>query len=207
LLNSVENLLFTIGVKSRMVRSLSWQPQSMRECQLHRTSWAVECPHQSIDRNRNVMLSFCDITNRGNLLAPELELLESRVFAEDLAQILWDRKFCEVCEEDLEWSGGRCECSLWHSRTVNPTLELRANIVTVRYVKCWAGGRIPDLAGLESKNEVICPKRISLSLIRYRDLVVCEKTKKCNYGGIHRITWKALWVFKFFIRYYVEFLF
>jgi hypothetical protein len=38
-------------------------------------------------------------------------------------------------------------------------------------------------------------------------MVVCQKTKKWNSGGIHRITWKALWAFKFFIRYYVEFLF
>jgi hypothetical protein len=38
-------------------------------------------------------------------------------------------------------------------------------------------------------------------------MVVCQKRKKWNCGGIHRITWKALWVFKFFIRYYIEFLF
>jgi hypothetical protein len=31
--------------------------------------------------------------------------------------------------------------------------------------------------------------------------------KKWNYGSIHRITWKTLWVFNFFIQYYVEFLF
>jgi hypothetical protein len=38
-------------------------------------------------------------------------------------------------------------------------------------------------------------------------MVVCQKMKKWTYGGIHRITWKALWVFKFFIRYYLEFRF
>jgi hypothetical protein len=56
-----------------------------------------------------------------------------------------------------------------------------------------------------SKNKVISPKRMSLSLIRCREMVVCQKTKKWNCGSIHRITWRALWVFKFFIRYYGEF--
>jgi hypothetical protein len=38
-------------------------------------------------------------------------------------------------------------------------------------------------------------------------MVVCQKMKKWNCGGIHRITWKDLWAFQFFIQYYVEFLF
>jgi hypothetical protein len=61
---------------------------------------------------------------------------------------------------------------------------------------------MPDLAGSTSKNKVIWAKRMSLSLIRYRDMVVCQKTKKWNYGSIHRITWRYLEVFKFFIQYY-----
>jgi hypothetical protein len=64
LLNPVENLLFTIGVESGMLPSLSWRFQSMYECRLHRTSWVVECHHSRIDRNRNVLFPFCDITNR-----------------------------------------------------------------------------------------------------------------------------------------------
>jgi hypothetical protein len=92
LLNPAENLLFTIGVKSEMSPSLSWRLQSMRECRLHRISWEVECSHQRIDRNRNVVFPFCDITKINHLLARELELLESRVSAEGLAQILWDAK-------------------------------------------------------------------------------------------------------------------
>jgi hypothetical protein len=77
------------------------------------------------------------------------------------------------------------------------------------WINCRAGGRVrmSDLAGSTSKNKVIWPKRMSLSLIRSRDRVLCQKTKKWNCGGIHRITWKALWVFKFFIRYYGEFTF
>jgi hypothetical protein len=47
-----------------------------------------------------------------NLLASELELLESRVFAEDFAQTSWDTKLGSAWEEDLEWSGRRCGCSL-----------------------------------------------------------------------------------------------
>jgi hypothetical protein len=50
---------------------------------------------------------------------------------------------------------------------------------------------------------VIWPKRMSLSLISSRDMVVCQKTRKWNCGSIHRITWKARWVFKFSIRYYI----
>jgi hypothetical protein len=95
--------LFTIAVKSGMLPSLSWRLQSIRECRLHRTSWAVECPHQPIDRNRNVVFPFWDITNRKNSVALELELLENRVCAEDLAQISWDPKFVEACEEDFKW--------------------------------------------------------------------------------------------------------
>jgi hypothetical protein len=66
---------------------------------------------------------------------------------------------------------------------------------------------MPDLAGPKSENKMIWPKRKSLSLIRCRDIVRCQKTKKWNYDGIHRITWKALWIFKFFIRYYGVFTF
>jgi hypothetical protein len=46
------------------------------------------------------------------VLAPELELLENCVFAEDLAQTSWDAKLGQACSEDLEWSGWRCACSL-----------------------------------------------------------------------------------------------
>jgi hypothetical protein len=49
LANPVENLLFMIGVKSGLLPSLSWLLQSMRECRLQRTSWAVECLHQRVD--------------------------------------------------------------------------------------------------------------------------------------------------------------
>jgi hypothetical protein len=81
--------------------------------------------------------------------------------------------------------------------------------MTARDANCRVRGRgrMPDLAGSTSKNKVIWPKRMSLSLITSRDMVVCQKTKKWNCGGIHRITQRVLWVFKFFIRYYGEFTF
>jgi hypothetical protein len=66
---------------------------------------------------------------------------------------------------------------------------------------------MPDLAASTSKNKVIWPKRMSLLLIRFRYMVVCQRTKKWNCGSIHRITWMTLWIFKFFIRYYGEFTF
>jgi hypothetical protein len=62
LLNPVENLLFTMVVMRAMLPSLSWQLQSIRECRLHRTSWTVECPHQCIDRDRNLVFPFWDVT-------------------------------------------------------------------------------------------------------------------------------------------------
>jgi hypothetical protein len=84
-------------LKSGLLPSLSWQFQSMRECRLHRILWAVESPCQCIDRDRNLVFSFCDITNIRNLLAFELDSLENRAFAEDLGQSSWDAKFWDVC--------------------------------------------------------------------------------------------------------------
>jgi hypothetical protein len=75
------------------------------------------------------------------------------------------------------------------------------------WINCRVGGRMSDLAGLTSKNKVISPKPISLSLIRSRDMIVCQRIKKWNCGGIHRMTWRVLWVFKFFIRYDGEYTF
>jgi hypothetical protein len=66
---------------------------------------------------------------------------------------------------------------------------------------------MPDSAGSTRRNKVIWPKQKSLSLIRYQDMVVCQKTKKWNCASIHRIISMVLWVFKFFIQHYGEFLF
>jgi hypothetical protein len=85
LLNPVEKVMFTMMVNTGMLPSLSQQLQSMLECRLHRTSWAVECSGQRIDRDRNLLFPFCDITNIKNLLASEWDLPDSRIFAEDLA--------------------------------------------------------------------------------------------------------------------------
>jgi hypothetical protein len=54
---------------------------------------------------------------------------------------------------------------------------------------------------VRSKNKVIWPKEISLSLVSCRDIAMCQKVKKWNCGSIHRITWKDPWGSKFFIRY------
>jgi hypothetical protein len=75
------------------------------------------------------------------------------------------------------------------------------------WINCRVGGRMPDLVGSTNKNKVIWLKRKSLSLIKCRDMIVCQKKKKWNCGGIHRITWRTLWVFNFFIQYYGEFTF
>jgi hypothetical protein len=75
------------------------------------------------------------------------------------------------------------------------------------WINCRVGGIMPDLDGSTNKNKVIWLKQISLSLIRYRDMVMCQKTKKWNCGSIPRITWRVLWVFKFFIQSYGSFYF
>jgi hypothetical protein len=62
-LNPVENLLLTIGVKTGMLPSLYCRLQSLCEFRLHIILRGVELPHQIIDRNRNRVLHFCDITS------------------------------------------------------------------------------------------------------------------------------------------------
>jgi hypothetical protein len=48
------------------------------------------------------------------------------------------------------------------------------------WINCRVGGRgrMSDLAGSTSKNKVIWPKRMSLSLVRCRDIVLCQKAEK-----------------------------
>jgi hypothetical protein len=53
----------------------------------------ISCPRQSIDRDRNIIFSFCDVTNLSNLLASEFDFLKNCVFAEDLIQSSGDIKF------------------------------------------------------------------------------------------------------------------
>jgi hypothetical protein len=62
-----------------------------------------ECPRQRIDRHWNILLRFCDITNRGDLLASEFDVLKNRVFSEDVTEGSWDTKFVEAWQEDFEW--------------------------------------------------------------------------------------------------------
>jgi hypothetical protein len=45
----------------------------------------MPCLRQGIDGDRNIVFLFCDITNIGNLPAPEFDFLKSHVFAKDLA--------------------------------------------------------------------------------------------------------------------------
>jgi hypothetical protein len=48
-------------------------------------------------------LRFCDIANRGDLLASEFDFLKNRIFSEDVTEDSWDRKFGEMWQEDFEW--------------------------------------------------------------------------------------------------------
>jgi hypothetical protein len=68
----------------------------MDEWLLHRALWAVECCRQRIDRDQILAFLFHDIANIINLLASQLDLLESPVFAGELAQRSWDTQFCQA---------------------------------------------------------------------------------------------------------------
>jgi hypothetical protein len=94
--NPVRNLLLRISIKKSMLSSISCRMQAMLECQSQSISWIIECAHQCIDQNRNIMLQFANIKNRGNLLASELKFLKNRILSEEFANGCWDVEFSEV---------------------------------------------------------------------------------------------------------------
>jgi hypothetical protein len=55
-----------------------------------------ECPRQRIDRQWNIVLRFCDIVNKGDLLASKFEILKNRVFSEDSTKDSWNTEFGEA---------------------------------------------------------------------------------------------------------------
>jgi hypothetical protein len=61
-----------------------------------------EYPHQRIDRQWNIVLRFCDIVNRGDLLASEFDFSKNRVFSEGVTKGSWDIKFGEAWQEDFK---------------------------------------------------------------------------------------------------------
>jgi hypothetical protein len=60
-------------------------------------------------------------------------------------------------------------------------------------------GTTPDLVGSIGQSKMIWSKGMSLSFLRCRDIVPCQKTEKWNYREIPRITSKDLRVSEFFI--------
>jgi hypothetical protein len=73
LFDLVKDLLFTILIKSDMVRSMSRLIQAMLERRSHITSWKFEFSSQCIDQQWNIVLQFCDITNVSNMPASEFD--------------------------------------------------------------------------------------------------------------------------------------
>jgi hypothetical protein len=65
-----------------------------------------ECRRQRIDQQWNIVLRFCDIVNRGNPLASAFDLLDNRVFSEDITEDSWDTKFGEAWNA-MAWHGKR----------------------------------------------------------------------------------------------------
>jgi hypothetical protein len=62
-----------------------------------------ESPRQCADRQWNIVLRFCDIANKGDLLGSEFDFLKNRLFPEDIREDSGDTKFGDVCQEDFEW--------------------------------------------------------------------------------------------------------
>jgi hypothetical protein len=105
----------------------------MLEGRFHITSWGFECSRWLIDRIWNILLQFCDITNRRLLLV-------SKEFANEFS----DATFGEVLQEDLVWERGRCDLYLRRYWRLNLMVESPANVMTLRYVNCRVRGRMPE---------------------------------------------------------------
>jgi hypothetical protein len=101
----------------------------MFECQSERTMCIIQCPHQCIDRNWNIMFQFGDIRNRSKWLVSELYFLKNWILSEEFANNCWDKKFGEVCEEDFEWYGWLCGHSPRGCCQLNWMIELRAHSI------------------------------------------------------------------------------
>jgi hypothetical protein len=85
----VKNLLFTILFKSGMLPSMFRWIYPMLECRFQATSWPFECSRRHIDRPWNIALRFCDIANKGDLLASEFHFFEkSRFFGGYYGELL-----------------------------------------------------------------------------------------------------------------------
>jgi hypothetical protein len=76
--NPVEDLLLTIFVKGDMLSSLSGLVQPVRESHLDTRSWTVECSHQRINGDWDIVAGFCNILHECNLLASKFKLSKIR---------------------------------------------------------------------------------------------------------------------------------
>jgi hypothetical protein len=53
---------------------------------------------------------------------------------------------------------------------------------------CQLDGTLLDLDGLITHSQITWPNHIYFPLIRYQDLIVCQKSEKWKYREIHRIS-------------------
>jgi hypothetical protein len=79
LLNSVEDLLFTISVEGDMLSRLPPFIQPMREGSLGTEWWTVECSRQRINGDWDIVTRFCLILHECNLLASKFKSSKIRV--------------------------------------------------------------------------------------------------------------------------------
>jgi hypothetical protein len=79
--------------------------------------------------------------------------------------------------------------------------------MTSSRTNCQLGRVSLDVIGSTDQNKLIWPKLISGSLIKYRDIVPCQKPEKWNYPEIYRIISKQLQRSRFLITDWAEFLF
>jgi hypothetical protein len=73
--------------------------------------------------------------------------------------------------------------------------------LTFTWINCQLDSLPLSWIGSTHRSEIIWPKHIYLSLIRYRDIALCEKSEKWNYLKIHRIISKDLQRSRFFMRH------
>jgi hypothetical protein len=102
LFSRVNNLAFTILIKTTIPLSISWALQALPEYQFQRILWVIESSYWRIDESWNLLFDFCDITNISNFRASDFDFFNNHVLAEEFGKGYRDKKFGKVCQENVE---------------------------------------------------------------------------------------------------------
>jgi hypothetical protein len=71
----IENLPFPIVIDRGMLPAVSWLVQPVRDSQLERRLWTIECSHQRINGGWDPIARFREILHGCDWLASEFKLL------------------------------------------------------------------------------------------------------------------------------------